>query len=251
METNVNYTVVGAFVISLLTIMIVIIIWLSAGLSFQKYTNYEVYMRESVSGLSPDSPVEFNGVNVGSVKKIEIDEKNPRLVALLLAIKSNTPITEGTTATLNVRGLTGIAFVALTDRGNDTRPLIVAKEQLYPIIKTAPSFFMQLDTAVTKLTNNVHEVSRSLQSLLDKDNLQNVKQVLSNLQQVTETLATNRQQFSTITHTFAIETLPSANQAIANVDSLTANLSSVSKEIKNNPSVLIRGKSQQTLGPGE
>src|SRR2546426_97348 len=99
METNVNYTAVGAFVLLLITLICVGIIWLARGLSFVHFTTYAVYMEESVSGLSVDAPVEFNGVPVGTVSNVSISRRNPRLVKLLLTIKDGTPITQGTVAT--------------------------------------------------------------------------------------------------------------------------------------------------------
>src|SRR5690554_4942849 len=115
MDTNVNYTIVGIFVVSLVAAMVFGIIWLSAGFSSIQNTSYEIYMKESVAGLNVDSVVEFNGVNVGTVKKIEIDPIDPRLVYVLLSIKSTTPVSQGTKATLNTKGLTGVAYVALED----------------------------------------------------------------------------------------------------------------------------------------
>src|SRR4051812_27784006 len=107
MDTKVNYTTVGIFVITLVAFIVLSIIWLSAGLGFQQYKIYKVYMAESVSGLSQDSAVEFNGVSVGTVKSINIDHANPQLVTLLLNIQADTPISQGTKAMLNGRGLTG------------------------------------------------------------------------------------------------------------------------------------------------
>src|SRR5690349_4086128 len=110
MDTNVNYTIVGVFVITLTTFIVLGVIWLSSGFSLGQNAYYEIYMKESVAGLNVDSVVEFNGVNVGSVKKIEIDSKDPRLVYVLLNINKTTPVTQGTKATLNTKGLTGIAY---------------------------------------------------------------------------------------------------------------------------------------------
>ncbi len=47
------------------------------------------------------------------------------------------------------------------------------------------------------------------------------------------------------------QTLPAVTQAVNNLNSVTNNLLDVSNEIKDNPSVLIRGKTPQRLGPGE
>lgn len=272
METNPNYTIVGIFVIALFSVIILTIIWLSSGLSSQSYSIYEVFMPESVSGLSIDAPVEYNGVNVGTVKSIEINRKVPRIVQLLLKIKSNTPITMGTRATLNARVLTGVAFIALKDQGTDMTPLVAVPGQPYPVIESAPSFFLQLDKALTKLNNSFHEISVSIRALLDEQNLRSIKDTLANISVITHTLAGDSAKIDQILQNTAKATLelgpllkssrssiqllqtqmlPAANQAIVNMNTLMSNLSRASKDIKDNPSVLIRGKERPSLGPGE
>ena len=98
METTVNYARVGAFVIVLFFLMMAGVIGLSKGLSRGQYTTYQVFMKESISGLSVDAPIEFNGVPIGRLQSIEIDQKDPQVVMLLLDIKNLTPITQGTQA---------------------------------------------------------------------------------------------------------------------------------------------------------
>jgi len=272
MDTNVNYTIAGIFVITLVAAMILGIIWLSSGLSSIQNTSYEIYMKESVAGLNVDSVVEFNGVNVGTVKKIEIDPRDPRLVYVLLSIKNNTPVSQGTKATLNTKGLTGVAYVALEDDGSNPTPLVKPPNEPYPIINTAPSFFWRIDTGMKKLNENVTKVTKSLQALLDDENLQSIKEILIDMRHITRTLATSTDQITTIIHNTAqvsgqflpvmqssqemIRTLnsqiiPAASKALLNLDALTGNLSDISREMKENPAVLIRGKTEQPLGPGE
>jgi phospholipid/cholesterol/gamma-HCH transport system substrate-binding protein len=272
METNVNQTLVGAFVIILFTMMVLAIIWLSAGFSIEHYSTYEVFMQESVSGLSVDAAVEYNGVSVGTVKSITIDLKNPHLVPILLSIKSNTPITRGTTASLATRGITGIAYIALKDNGLNMTPLTADKKQPYPIIQTAPSLFMRLDIGLNKLINNVTQLSTSIQTILDPENQLAFKETLLNLKQVTNMLAEDNhklnaivtntaqasQQFSPLLRTsqstmqtLQTQTLPAMNQTLINLNSISQNLLELSTELKQNPSMLIRGKEPQPLGPGE
>ncbi len=74
MESNVNYTLVGAFVLVLTIALIIFITWLSTGFSTKHYKNYLVIMHESVSGLGNNSSVKYNGVNVGTVKKIYLSK---------------------------------------------------------------------------------------------------------------------------------------------------------------------------------
>jgi len=272
MDTNVNYTIVGAFVIGLVACIIFGIIWLSSGLNGGQNSYYQIYMKESVTGLNIDSAVEFNGVNVGSVKKIEIDSHDPRLVIVLLSIKNKTPITQGTRATLNSKGMTGITYVALEDNGSDLKPLVRLADHPYPIINTSPSFFWRIDTGMKKLNENLTRVTRSLEALLDEENLRSIKEILIDMRHVTRTLATNTEQISTIIHNTAqasgqflpvIQTsqetirtmnnqvLPAMAKAMLNLELITGNLSSVSREMKDNPAVIIRGRTAQPLGPGE
>jgi phospholipid/cholesterol/gamma-HCH transport system substrate-binding protein len=243
METNVRYAVTGLFVIAMVSIITVSIIWLSAGLSSGQFVYYRVYMQESISGLSVDSPVEFNGVNVGSVSEININRTNPRVVSLVIKINNTTPVTLATRAKLDVRGVTGNALIMLEDKGEDLRPLVAEKGQPYPVIQTAPSFFMRLDTALKRLNNSFERISLSIQSLLDEGNLRAIHDSLNNMSMAAKNLATMSQNLN-------VQTLPSANQALDNLSGMARNLSDTTMEVKQNPAVLLRGQTQP-LGPGE
>jgi phospholipid/cholesterol/gamma-HCH transport system substrate-binding protein len=272
METNINYAAVGAFVIVMIAAFIMGIIWLSSGFKIQHYETYKIYMQESVTGLNIDSPVEFNGVDVGNVKSITIDHNNPQLVELLLDIRNSTPLTQGTTATLQTRGVTGVTYIALKDKSTDLAPLVAVKGERYPVIKTAPSLFVRLDTALSRLSDNLHDVTISVQQLLDKENQQNIKEILSNLRDVSGTLAASNARLERIlTNTekasnqfmplmrnsaeairmFQLQTLPATYQLVTNLDNITRTLTDVAAALKQDPSILIRGIQHQPSGPGE
>jgi phospholipid/cholesterol/gamma-HCH transport system substrate-binding protein len=272
MDTNVNYSIVGIFVIGLVACIVFGIIWLSAGFSSGQTVSYEIYMKESVGGLNIDSTVEFNGVTVGSVKKIEIDSNDPRLVVVLLSVKNTTPITQGTRATLKGKGLTGITYVALEDNGNDLKPLVKLPNHRYPIISTSPSFFWRLDTGMKKLGENLTKVTKCLEALLDDENLHSIKEILIDVRHVTRTLATHTEELSTLIHNSSqasgqflpviqntrdsirmmnTQILPAMTKVMLNLDVITNNMTAISRELKDNPAVIIRGKTPQPLGPGE
>jgi phospholipid/cholesterol/gamma-HCH transport system substrate-binding protein len=231
METNVNYTTVGIFVISLFTAIVLGIIWLSSGLTIQHDTFYVAYMQESVSGLAVDAPVEYNGVEVGKIKDIELDHNNPRLVELLLSVKQGTPITKNTVATLTVRGLTGIAYLTLKDPGTDLTPLTAPPGQPYPIIKTGPSLYFRLDAALQKFDDNFTKISGSLATLFSEENQSSIRQTLINLREITGAMTSDK--------------------VISNISRMTRNISDLTDDLKDNPSMLIRGKQTPPLGPGE
>lgn len=272
METDAHYTIIGAFVVSMIAAIAFGIIWLSSGFSLTKHSIYRVYMEDSVSGLNIDSPVEYNGVNVGVVKSIQLDKDNPHLVDLLLSIKSDTPITEGTVATLSTRGITGITFISLKDSSDDLRRLTKQKGQPYPIIKAGPSLFTRLDTALSNLSENMQKVSVAFEGVFDKENQEALKVTFNSLAKLTETFANNSQKLNTLLEnasrasrnlepllqstasTMSVlqnQTLPATYRLLNNINDAARTLAEISAEVKQNPSILVRGVSQQTLGPGE
>lgn len=272
METNVNYTIVGIFVITLILAIVFAIIWLSTGLSINNQSKYIVYMKESVAGLSVDSPVEFNGVGVGSVKYIRISKTNPQLVKLVISVKSNTPVTEGTKATIASRGFTGISYVALKDHSTNLNPIEKKPGQKYPVIPASPSLYVRIDTALSVLTENFQEVAVSLQKLLNPENQQSIKNILKNLDQFTNELSEYNRRMTVILRntqkasaeftplirsgtkafkTLENETLPATYDVLRNLENISRSLQDVASELKENPSVLIRGTERRPLGPGE
>ncbi len=272
METNVNYTIVGIFVIALTSAIVMSIIWLSSGFSFDQFKTYEVDMQESVNGLSIDSPVEYNGVEVGSVKSVEIDHQNPQLVELLLSIKSETPVSQGTVATLATRGVTGITYISLKDKGENLAPLQKQQGQKYPIIPTAPSLFVRLDTALSRASENLHKLTEDINALLSQENLESIRLTLANLSRITGNMAANSKQIDAILRNSAklsgqltpliqsstntmrileVQTLPATYRMLSNLDATTRSLAETAAELKENPSIIIRGVNRNNYGPGE
>jgi phospholipid/cholesterol/gamma-HCH transport system substrate-binding protein len=253
METNINYTVVGAFVIILTAFIVVGIIWLSSGASSNvEYSFYKVYMKESVSGLNVNAAVEYNGVSVGAVTNIEINPRNPQLVELLLRVKSSTPITQGTKAKLDMKTLSGLAFILLEDKGTDMRPLRARRGEKYPVISTTPSLLVRVDTALTQLNASFQQISASITSLLNPENIRSIKQILQASENTLRLIETQTlPSTNNAMRLFESQTIPAANDAMMNLNNVARNLSDVSNEIKQNPAVLIRGREQPALGPGE
>ena len=115
METKVNLTVVGLFVLVLGAAGIAAVLWLGSGrLSQKQYGTYLAYFTESVSGLNLHAPVRSRGVAVGSVREISLDPANPERVRLVLEVEQGTPVKEDSVAILGVQGLTGLAYVELS-----------------------------------------------------------------------------------------------------------------------------------------
>ena len=113
MEPKVNYSLVGLVIAWLGAATVTGVVWLSRTDYRGVYDRYYTFMDESVSGLSRDSYVKYQGVEVGRVKEIALDPNNPEQVRLGLDLVRGTPVKEDTVAVLETQGLTGITIVNL------------------------------------------------------------------------------------------------------------------------------------------
>src|SRR5215471_12899612 len=112
------------------------------GFAYTRYATFEIRTTDAVSGLIADSPVEFHGVEVGKVRRVQLVD--PRSVSILVNVRRDAPVTRATVATITARGLatrgfTGYVYVALEDSGLDRRPLAFRSGDSYPLIPTGPS----------------------------------------------------------------------------------------------------------------
>lgn len=304
MEAKTNYTMVGLIVVILTAGLITAGLWLSVGFNQKQYTIYAVYFHEAVSGLSEDSPVKYNGVQVGRVYKINLSRTDPQEVQILLNIEEGTPITTSTSAALISQGITGTTFVGLKANSSDLTPLRKIPEEPYPIIPTTPSLLNQLDSVLKEVSENVNSVSLKLKEVFDKENIQNLKQILDNLESFSSTIAQNNsaitqgmQNSNILLHNMADASksfpevisdlkrsinqltgqisqagesvsqamkagkvtidkinetaLPSAISLLQHLNNTAVNLEKTSNQLRQNPSIIIRGTSPPRPGPGE
>ena len=178
MESKINYTLVGLFVVLLSAGLITFVYWLGKHGGKQEYDQYLVYMSESVAGLSTDSSVKYRGVDVGTVDHMGINPQNPEEVELLLRIKRGTPIKVDTRAKLKSFGITGLAFIELTGGSKDA-PLLKKTGDAIPVIPAIPSTFALLDESLKKLAQQSFLALEKFAQLLSSENLENIAEILS------------------------------------------------------------------------
>lgn len=241
-----------------------------------RYATYQIRTNEPVSGLISDAPVEFHGVEVGRVARVELID--PRSVNVLLHIRKDAPVTRATVATVTSRGLaskgfTGYVYVALEDEeGSDAGPLADATGDGYPQLRIAASRSVNLDTAISQVNENVRSMTNLLRSSLDEKTIASLKESVDGMQKVTRTLAANSEKMNAIilnaerasgrlepllesgretTSALQTQLLPQAYDALAKLDRLSTTLNGAATRIERDPSVVIRGAGKRTPGPGE
>lgn len=279
MESNSHYRVVGLSVLLLLAGLIAAGVWLSIGFNKLNYNLFAIYMNESVSGLTVESLVKYNGVKVGYIKKITIDPNYPQTVRLVIAIDSKTPVTPNTYATLITQGLTGSTYLGLGWSKQNIGSLRKIPNEPYPVIMTKPSFYSEIETTLRDIGNavkeifsdknieNVNQIIASLKNITKviNDNDENINKSLSKLpvvidnfgqmidsitdasDEVKKTMKSGKEGFDKITRQAITPTV----LFLRRLDGIAENLEQISEQIKQNPSVIIRGTTDPQPGPGE
>lgn len=243
MEPRANYFIVGLFVIGLTIVAVCAMLWFSADKKKPRHT-YISYMNEAVSGLNVQAPVKFNGVSVGVVSEITLNPANPQQVRLLLNIDEDTPINQSTRAVLMTQGITGVMFVGLKASAVKAPPLQVKPGDIYPVILSDPSVFMELDTFLRKMTDEMRSIGESVHTLLSDENQKSIREGLKNLDTTLQNSQTSLQNFSQ-------QALPSLINTMTRFDHLLNSAEPFVKTLQDNPSALIRGKAPPVKGPGE
>ncbi|RYD39130.1 MAG: MCE family protein, partial [Verrucomicrobiaceae bacterium] len=99
METRANYVWVGAVTLVLLAMLAAFIVWI-VGLNEGDRKSYDIFFKQSVDGLAKGSSVDYSGVPVGKVERIELWGKDPSFVRVRVTVDEKVPIVLGTTATI-------------------------------------------------------------------------------------------------------------------------------------------------------
>src|SRR5262249_10764587 len=99
---------------------------------------------------------------------------------------------------LATRGFTGYVYVSLENAATDARPLAAAPGQPFPLIPTAPSRSVNLDTAISRLNENVQTMTDLLQTVLDQKTVASLKESVDSLQRLAQTLAANNARLNAI-----------------------------------------------------
>lgn len=243
MEEKVNYTLVGLFVLVLGAALIGAVLWLGSDQSYSKtYDTYQIYIKESVSGLNLNAPVRYRGVEVGRVQKITLAPDNVEQVQLTLGIERGTPIKTDTFAILQTHGLTGLTFVELAGGSREATALKAGQGEPFPTIQTGPSLMMRLDTSVSTLLTNLNRSSENINALLNEDNRRAISHALSDIEVLSHALAGRR--------TTIDSALINAARTMENTAQLSAQLPQLAERIGHSADAVDRMASELAKAAG-
>ncbi|MEP1587211.1 MAG: MlaD family protein [Tateyamaria sp.] len=192
METKANYVLIGLFTLGGIIGALALLLWFAKVEVDKQYAYYDVLFSD-VSGLGPASDVRYNGLPVGQVVDIELDEENSSMVRVTLEVSSDTPVNSETVAKLQSQGVTGVGFVGLSG-GSETSTALPAGAEI-PSERTALQSVFEgapvvLDRAVVLLEN--------INDVFDPENKEAVSVLLGNLASASERVDTVLEDFESL-----------------------------------------------------
>ena len=195
METRAHHVLIGLFSVLVVVGAMLFGLWLAKASMDSTFKDYEVVFNEAVSGLSKGSSVQYNGIKVGDVIELRLDDKDPRRVLARIRLAANTPVKVDTKAKLALTGVTGTSIIQLSG-GDPNSPDLKGKDGKLPEIVASPSPIARLLTDGSDVMANVNMLLHNANRLFSEDNVDRVSKTLDNLEQTTTAIAGQRGDIS-------------------------------------------------------
>ncbi|WP_170516268.1 MlaD family protein [Ruegeria atlantica] len=175
METRANYILIGAFTLAGILGAFGFFLWLAKFEVSRQYAYYDVLF-DNVSGLSAAGGVSYNGLPVGQVISLNLDEDDPSKVRVRLEVDAEIPVTEDTIAQLQSLGVTGVSYVELT--GGSASGTKLPQDS---VIKSKRSAIQSLFDGAPKVLDEAVTLLENLNAVVDDKNRKYVSDILDNL----------------------------------------------------------------------
>ncbi|MDB5491620.1 MAG: hypothetical protein JWO78_1469 [Micavibrio sp.] len=188
MEKDARYFVVGIFVSLCLAGLLSFVIWMAGAHDNKDYLRYTVYFTDSVSGLKEGANVSYKGVDVGKVTDIRLAHERKDLIKVDIEVANTTPVRAKTNASLAVLGVTGLVFMDLTTAADDTQPVPRVQGEAHPVLQGNGTQLAKLFQDIPAITQQVLEMAKKINKLMDDKNMGSLDATLDNVQQMTHSI---------------------------------------------------------------
>jgi phospholipid/cholesterol/gamma-HCH transport system substrate-binding protein len=227
---------VGLFVTSCFFILAAAILWLAGSRFFQPVDLYYIYFVKSVSGLLPGAAVEYQGVTVGKVERLQLTVETPPRVAVTVALAPGTPVRQDTTALLVGSLVTGIRIVEL-EGGSPNAPLIEPGGTIHVRGGELEAFRDRASQIADRLAEVLTRVEHDL---LSPENSTAISDFLRNAARLSESLRVSLDDVSTAESRASLKLMvDNIAQAAAGIRSVTEAINDIRGDIYNDGKAMI------------
>ena len=185
METKANYVLIGAFTLAVGVALLLFGLWAAKYSTERTWQEYRVVFNEPVTGLMTGSPVQYNGITVGSITKLSLAPNDPRQAIARIRLDAETPVKTDTRAKLAITSLTGPTIIQLTGGTPQAHKLTDSDRSDAPVIQTTPS-------ALQNITDTANRIVDRLDTVFSDRNVASIGKTLQNLDEISSSIATQK-----------------------------------------------------------
>ena len=177
METRANYVLIGSFTLAVIAAAFGFVLWFQSLHTTKARSPLRIVFEGSAPGLRNGGSVNFNGIRVGEVVSVKLDD--PRRVVALAMVENSAPIRKDTLVGLEFQGLTGVAAISLKG-GEAAAPPVPLDEDGVPILTADPAALQDVTESIRATLQNVNRIVAENQTAV-KNSLQNVETFTASL----------------------------------------------------------------------
>lgn len=187
METKANYVLIGAFTLAVVAAAFGFVFWFqNLGAAAQRVP-LRIVFEGAASGLRTGGNVNFNGIKIGEVTSIKLDD--PKRVVVITNVDKSAPIRKDSLVGLEFAGLTGVSSISLKGGSADAGGVPVAEDGV-PTLTADPNAIQDIGEAVRGVLQNVNK--------LVTENQETLHNSLTNIEAFSKSLAANSARIDSI-----------------------------------------------------
>ncbi|MEW5675324.1 MlaD family protein [Flavobacterium enshiense] len=190
---------------------------------------YVVY--DNVEGLTPSAPVTINGLTVGKVSTITIDQNSGKLL-VEIQMNNDFPVSKSSTASIYEPGFIGGKQISINPDFN-SKEYAKSGDYLQPEVKLGLTASLEknltpIQEKLNKVLANADALLANLNDVLDANTKANLKKTIAEL----NTTMTNFSSVSANADKILAENKNKLGSAVANLDKTTGNFAKISEDLE-------------------
>ena len=224
MERHASYALVGIISTALLIAALVFAVWLGGTRFGASDDPYRIIFHGPARGLSVGAEVQFNGIKVGQIERIRLDENDPNRVVTDVIVARGTPVRIDSQASTELQGISGVSIVQIS-AGTPSKPLLrKVRREKRPIIESKPNALSSLLQGGGQMIEDASEALQRVNSLLSDRNIGTFGEMVQDLRLTTKELAANRAMFA-----HAASTLAKLDRAADDIQGASASVRAIAE----------------------
>jgi phospholipid/cholesterol/gamma-HCH transport system substrate-binding protein len=187
METRANYALIGGFTLLVLAAAFGFIVWFQNMGTAKTRIGYRIVFDGAVTGLRTGANVNFNGIRIGEVASVKIDD--PHTVVAMIRVERKAPVRKDTQIGLEFQGLTGIAAISMKGGAVDA-PEVEPDEDGVQTLKADINSSQDFTEAARAVLQNVNR--------LVTENQESIRNAVKGVETFSMTLAENSKRIDNV-----------------------------------------------------